>query len=217
ELLEWLQALRHSMLRVEVLVARERHEIARRPAVPDAIRRFGVHAAQRLGDVGSDTSRPAHTVVEPGGIADAHVCELSAQLQPIAPVAAVHFADRHRCVQPGRGEARFARPEARPYGQAAPAKVFETAGIRDIADVRLGSLLPAAPNTFAGGEFQGIERGNDVRAIAKPLTESAVNASTDIEPRARNDHGVDEGALDAIEHGRLVAFVDDAYGHQQHA
>jgi hypothetical protein len=44
-----------------------------------------------------------------------------------------------------------------------------------------------------------------------------VYSGAGFEPGRRNDHGIDERPLDAVEDGRLVAFVDDADGHQHHA
>ena len=44
-----------------------------------------------------------------------------------------------------------------------------------------------------------------------------MHAGADLEPRGRDDDGVDERALDAVEDRRLVPLVDDAHGHEQHA
>ncbi|MEO5819601.1 MAG: hypothetical protein ABIT71_03790 [Vicinamibacteraceae bacterium] len=44
-----------------------------------------------------------------------------------------------------------------------------------------------------------------------------MDAGADLEPRRRHDQGVDERALDAVVDRRLVAFVEDADRHQQHA
>ena len=43
-----------------------------------------------------------------------------------------------------------------------------------------------------------------------------MQARADIEPRARNDDGVDERPFDPVVDRRLVALVDDADRHQQH-
>ena len=43
-----------------------------------------------------------------------------------------------------------------------------------------------------------------------------MDARADVEPGGRDDHGVDEWSLDAVEDGRLVAFVDDAHRDQHH-
>ena len=44
-----------------------------------------------------------------------------------------------------------------------------------------------------------------------------MNARTGLEPRGGDDDRVHEGPLDAVVDGRLVAFVDDADGHEHHA
>ncbi len=44
-----------------------------------------------------------------------------------------------------------------------------------------------------------------------------MNAGADLEPRRRDDDRVDERPLDAVVDRRLVALVDDADRHQQHA
>ena len=44
-----------------------------------------------------------------------------------------------------------------------------------------------------------------------------MDAGADVEPRGRNDDGIDERPLDAVEDRRLVPLVDDADRHQHHA
>ena len=43
-----------------------------------------------------------------------------------------------------------------------------------------------------------------------------MNPGARFEPGRRHDDGVDERPLDAVEHRRLVPFVDDADRHEQH-
>ena len=79
------------------------------------------------------------------------------------------------------------------------------------------ALLPALANAFVGAELGGVERRHHVGAIAPAAADLAVHAGADLEPRGRDDDRVDERPLDAVEDRRLVALVDDADRHQQHA
>ena len=47
--------------------------------------------------------------------------------------------------------------------------------------------------------------------------EIAEHADANIAPGRRNDHGIDECPLDAVERRRLMAFVDDADRDEHHA
>jgi hypothetical protein len=113
-------------------------------------------------------------------------------------------------------EAGVAAPEADPGLQPSRADVLESASHRHVANLRLGTVLRTAAQPFLGAECQRIQRGHRIGPIAEPPPQRAVNTRSGIEPRGRHDHRVDERALDAVEHRRFVALVDDADRHEQH-
>ena len=87
------------------------------------------------------------------------------------------------------------------------------------AALRTTASLPCcarAAQPLLGAEFRRIERRHRVRAVAEAPAERAVNPGARLEPGRRHDEGVDKRPLDAVEHRRLVALVDDADRHEQH-
>ncbi len=85
------------------------------------------------------------------------------------------------------------------------------------ADVGLAALLASVADAFGGVELEGVQRRRHEEAVAPAVADLAVDAGADFEPCRRHDHGVDERALDTVVDRRLVALVEDADRHQQHA
>lgn len=95
--------------------------------------------------------------------------------------------------------------------------ILDAAGGRGLADVGPAALLAPVPHAFLRAEPGRIQRRGDIRAIAPPASDLAVNPDPRLEPRGWNDHRFDQRSLDAVEHRRLVPLVDDADRHEQHA
>src|SRR5262249_37643644 len=122
------------------------------------------------------------------------------------------------CVDAWKTKRRLAAPEAHPGLKTSDgAQVFQTARERNIAHARFGAVLGTSTDAPAGRELCRVERCHQVSAVAEALPEGTVDAGSRVEPRRRNDEGVDEGALDSVKYGRLVSLVDDPNGHEQHA
>ena len=84
-------------------------------------------------------------------------------------------------------------------------------------DVGFGPVLLPFAKALLGVELGGIERGQDVGAIAPSAADFPVHARPDLEPCRRNHDRIHERALDAVKDGRLVPLVDDAHRHEHHA
>src|SRR4029453_5471638 len=104
ELLQRQQARRHPELCIEVLVTKERHQIARRPRIPNAVPRFAIEAAYGASDVRRHTGSAAEVLVQLRRVTDARLGELAAQLQPAAQVPCVDLAQRHGRLQLWRSQ-----------------------------------------------------------------------------------------------------------------
>ena len=166
---------------------------------------------------GDDADQQRQRIVQARGVADEDARELPAGFEAAPAESGVELDDADRRIEPRQVEAGVAAPAAQADGQPGHARELDAAGERDIPDVGLAALLNAAAQSFVGGELGRVERRHHVAAIRERRSDAAVHAGADVEPRRRNDDGVDERPLDAVEDRRLVTLVDDADRHQQHA
>ena len=81
----------------------------------------------------------------------------------------------------------------------------------------LAALLTSVADPFRGVELERVQRRRDEQPVAPAAADLAMDAGADFEPGRRDDHGVDERPLDTVVDRRLVALVEDADRHQQHA
>ena len=170
ELLQRHEARRHAELGVEVLVAHEGADVAERRRCQHAVAapRRRSRAAPRAMLASSRRSRRPSASFELAGVADGHLRELAAQLEPIARVARVGLGDAHRHV-----ESRRNSKPTRPLHTLAPSvrPGTPTYSRRPVERRRCG-CSPASPSAAPRECLRrrvnsaAFERRHHVRAIA---------------------------------------------------
>src|SRR6185503_17498708 len=180
-------------------------------------RRFDVEAAHLAGDVRVDAGGALLEIVDRVGAVDVDLRELAADAERAAVIAAVELDQADVRLHALEVEAGFAAPEARAHREAGITDVFEPPGAGDVADVRAEPLLFRLGEPVLRGDLGRVERRHEIRAVLPAAAESAVDAGAGVEPRGRDDNGVDERPLDAEKRRRLVTLVDDADRREEHA
>ncbi len=109
-------------------------------------------------------------------------------------------------VRSGRGEP-----------QAHARLVVQARGDHHVVGRALEALLAAGADAVAGAVLRRVRRSLYGDLVAELREHLALRAGTGFEPRGRRDQAIELGALDTVEHRRLVVEVADRDRRQQHA